>query len=98
MDRLPLVLGRLVQRGVGCGVGRRKSLSHLHGQCGGPSVSRTRIGVFGGTFDPIHIGHLAAVEDAASLLDLDRVLFVPNRIPPHKMDRTISSTADRVSM
>jgi nicotinate-nucleotide adenylyltransferase len=57
-----------------------------------------RVGIFGGTFDPIHIGHLAAVDDAAALLDLDRVLFVPNRIPPHKMDRSVSSTEARVAM
>jgi nicotinate-nucleotide adenylyltransferase len=55
-------------------------------------------GVFGGTFDPIHIGHLAAVDDAAALLDLDLVLFVPNRIPPHKQDRRVSRTEDRVAM
>jgi nicotinate-nucleotide adenylyltransferase len=61
-------------------------------------VSRARVGVFGGTFDPIHIGHLAAVEDAANLLTLERVLFVPNSVPPHKLDRTISSTDDRVAM
>jgi nicotinate-nucleotide adenylyltransferase len=57
-----------------------------------------RIGVFGGTFDPIHIGHLAAVEDAAALLSLDQVLFVPNRIPPHKMNRRVSSADDRAAM
>lgn len=58
----------------------------------------TRIGVFGGTFDPIHIGHLAAVEDAAYDLSLDRLLFVPNRQPPHKPSHEVSDTADRVAM
>jgi nicotinate-nucleotide adenylyltransferase len=56
------------------------------------------IGVFGGTFDPIHLGHLAAAEEAAYQLDLDRVLFVPNRIPPHKQERAISPAANRVAM
>lgn len=57
-----------------------------------------RIGVLGGTFDPIHIGHLAAAEDAAWSLSLDRVLFVPNRQPPHKVGQPVTDTADRVAM
>jgi nicotinate-nucleotide adenylyltransferase len=56
------------------------------------------VGVFGGTFDPIHIGHLAAAEDAAWRLGLDRVLFVPNRQPPHKEGRYVSRVEDRVAM
>ena len=43
-----------------------------------------RIGIFGGTFDPIHLGHLIVAELARCLLPLDRVVFVPARIPPHK--------------
>lgn len=57
-----------------------------------------RVGVFGGTFDPIHIGHLAAVEDAAHALSLDTVLFVPNRQPPHKAAQLVSPARDRVAM
>ena len=56
------------------------------------------IGVFGGTFDPIHVGHLAAVQDAAHALGLDQVLFVPNRQPPHKVGQQVSPAADRVAM
>jgi len=56
------------------------------------------VGVFGGTFDPIHIGHLAAVEDAAHALALDSVLFVPNRQPPHKVNKFVSPAGDRVAM
>ncbi len=41
-------------------------------------------GVLGGTFNPIHLGHLRAAEEVAEALDLDRVLFVPSRVPPHK--------------
>lgn len=61
-------------------------------------VMRQKIGVFGGTFDPIHVGHLAAVEDAAVRLGLDKVLFLPNRVPPHKMHQATSPTSDRVAM
>lgn len=43
-----------------------------------------RIGVFGGTFNPIHVGHLQTAAEARGQLDLDRVLFVPTTTPPHK--------------
>lgn len=57
-----------------------------------------RVGVLGGTFDPIHIGHLAAGEEAREALGLDRVLFVPAGVPPHKLGRDISTAEDRVAM
>ncbi len=58
-----------------------------------------RIGFFGGTFDPVHIGHLLLAERAREELLLDRILFVPAHVPPHKVDgRTISSGEDRVNM
>jgi nicotinate-nucleotide adenylyltransferase len=61
-------------------------------------TARRRVGVFGGTFDPIHIGHLAAAQDVAHRLALDRVLFVPNRRPPHKTGQRVSEVAERVEM
>ena len=54
--------------------------------------------MFGGTFDPIHIGHLAAAQEAAETLRLDRVFFVPNGRPPHKQSLAVSEVADRVAM
>jgi nicotinate-nucleotide adenylyltransferase len=52
----------------------------------------------GGTFDPIHLGHLAIAEAAREALDLGRVLFLPARIPPHKPPPTGASVDDRVAM
>ncbi len=57
-----------------------------------------RIGLFGGTFDPPHFGHLALAEWAREQLRLDRVLFVPAGAPPHKRARRLSSVAARVAM
>lgn len=57
-----------------------------------------RIGIYGGTFDPIHFGHLLLAESAREALRLDRVLFVPARVPPHKQWKVLASEADRVAM
>jgi nicotinate-nucleotide adenylyltransferase len=55
-------------------------------------------GILGGTFDPIHLGHLALARTAHAALDLDRVLFVPNGHPPHKRDQVITSAEHREAM
>lgn len=52
-----------------------------------------RIGIYGGTFDPPHLGHLILAETAADTLALDRVLFVPAADPPHKAASTIRTPA-----
>jgi nicotinate-nucleotide adenylyltransferase len=57
-----------------------------------------RIGLFGGTFDPPHVGHLALAEWARERLALDRVLFMPAGQPPHKRGRALSSAAVRVAL
>ena len=57
-----------------------------------------RIGIFGGTFDPPHIGHLIAAQDALETLTLDRVLFVPARLPPHKQNDHVTDAAVRLQM
>ncbi len=48
--------------------------------------TRARIGVFGGTFNPVHVGHLRAAEEVVEALDLERMVFVPSADPPHKTD------------
>ncbi|MBI5708741.1 MAG: nicotinate (nicotinamide) nucleotide adenylyltransferase [Candidatus Eisenbacteria bacterium] len=57
-----------------------------------------RIGLFGGTFDPPHLGHLALAEWARDRLALDRVLFMPAGVPPHKRGRALSGAVHRVAM
>lgn len=57
-----------------------------------------KIGVIGGTFDPIHYAHLLLAETARETLGLDRVLFVPAGIPPHKRDRGITCGNLRAEM
>ncbi len=56
------------------------------------------IGIFGGTFDPPHLGHLAAAQEALDVAGLDRVLFVPSQQNPLKRDVTSSSVEDRLAM
>ena len=58
----------------------------------------SRIGFLGGTFDPIHHGHLIMASYAAYDLALDQVLVMPAQTPPHKQGKTISDAQDRVAM
>jgi nicotinate-nucleotide adenylyltransferase len=58
----------------------------------------TRIGVFGGTFDPVHLGHMAIANAALDELGLDRVYFVPARQSPLKDERPVASELDRLAM
>lgn len=57
-----------------------------------------RIGIMGGTFDPIHYGHLAAAAGARHALGLERILFMPNRLPPHKRGQATTNAAHRLAM
>ncbi len=57
-----------------------------------------RLGIMGGTFDPIHFGHLFVAEEARTVFRLDRVLFVPNNVPPHKKQRDITEPHHRFAM
>ena len=62
------------------------------------SLGTVGLGIFGGTFDPIHVGHLAAAESARDALGLAQVLFVPTGQPPHKGDRVVSAAEHRLAM
>jgi nicotinate-nucleotide adenylyltransferase len=56
------------------------------------------IGLFGGSFDPIHCGHLTPVLDAMTELGLDRVVYLPTGRPPHKPDRKLAPALARYAM
>ena len=57
-----------------------------------------RIGVFGGSFDPVHMGHLTVAQDAVEQLELDRLIFVPAAVPPHKQGKTLADGRQRIEM
>ena len=57
-----------------------------------------RIGILGGTFDPVHCGHLHLAEDAMKQGRLDEVIFIPARIQPFKLGKKITSGKDRIAM
>lgn len=61
-------------------------------------VGGKRLGIMGGTFDPIHYGHLVAAETARIELRLDNVLFIPTGIPPHKVFRKVTEANLRHEM
>lgn len=57
-----------------------------------------RLGIFGGTFDPVHSAHLTVAREAADQFQLDQVWFVPAARPPHKTDKELASFEDRCRM
>lgn len=62
------------------------------------ALTAVRLGLFGGTFDPPHVGHLLAASDAFEALALDRLAFVPAAQQPFKQGAVIASAAQRVAM
>ncbi len=64
----------------------------------GQDGQSVRLGIMGGTFDPIHIGHLACAEQAREAFDLDAVIFIPAGNPVFKKDRVVTPGVDRLAM
>ena len=59
---------------------------------------KQRIGIMGGTFNPVHMGHLLLAERAYEQMELDKVWMMPNAVPPHKAGRQILSKEHRIAM
>jgi nicotinate-nucleotide adenylyltransferase len=59
---------------------------------------RKRIAIYGGTFDPVHVGHLAVANDLLKLFELDQVLFVPAHAAPHKREVAVTPPLHRYTM
>ncbi len=63
-----------------------------------PLVARRRVGIFGGTFDPPHLGHISVAREVSDLLELDEVLWIPARRSPHKPDVPLTPIETRLRM
>ncbi len=57
-----------------------------------------KLGILGGSFNPVHLGHLVLAETAREALGLERVLFIPAKLPPHKRAAALADGADRLAM
>lgn len=57
-----------------------------------------KIGIMGGTFNPIHIGHLIAAQEVLDKMNMDKIIFIPTGNPPHKSKREVISAIDRYEM
>ncbi len=66
--------------------------------CASENSDGKKIGIMGGTFDPIHYGHLLAADEAHTAFGLSEVIFIPSGRPPHKADKRVTSPEDRYLM
>lgn len=64
-------------------------------RAGGGSL---KLGIFGGTFDPIHLGHLRTAEEIKEAMGLEKVYLIPSALPPHKARRSLAPFRDRLAM
>jgi nicotinate-nucleotide adenylyltransferase len=60
--------------------------------------AKRRIALYGGTFDPVHLGHLEVARKVSELFEIQKVLFVPAQVAPHKVGRSVSSPIHRYAM
>jgi nicotinate-nucleotide adenylyltransferase len=60
--------------------------------------ARNRIALYGGTFDPVHLGHLEVAQRVCELFEIDKLLFVPAQVAPHKVGRPVSRSIHRHAM
>jgi len=58
----------------------------------------SKVGIFGGTFDPIHLGHLITAQSVKEIRELEKIIFIPAFISPHKSNAVTSSPKDRLNM
>ena len=58
----------------------------------------SKVGIFGGTFDPIHLGHLITAQSVKEIRELEKIIFIPAFISPHKSNAETSSPEDRLNM
>jgi len=65
---------------------------------GHPPAGTNRIGLFGGTFDPIHMGHLQVAEEVRNHFDMEEIFMIPAALPPHKTAHRLASARDRKEM
>ncbi len=59
---------------------------------------RRRIAIYGGTFDPVHLGHIEVAKKVSELFEIDELLFVPAQLPPHKLTRPVTPAIHRYAM
>jgi nicotinate-nucleotide adenylyltransferase len=79
-------------------INRDKQLETVQACRTGDHQHKYRLGIMGGTFDPIHYGHLVTAETSRWKFGLDKVVFMPTGQPPHKPDRIISAAEHRYRM
>jgi len=57
--------------------------------------AKQRIALYGGTFDPVHLGHLDVARKVCELFEIEKVLFIPAQVAPHKLGRAVSAPIHR---
>src|SRR5262245_56412238 len=60
--------------------------------------AQKRIALYGGTFDPVHVGHLEIARRVSALFEIDRVIFIPAQMAPHKIGRPVTEAIHRYAM